>query len=75
MNAASTSGTISFKHVDLTRWLTVTNNQAQTIRIPDPYGPMRIELTTPANQTFHPSAADQRNLSAQVGFTFAPGKG
>jgi Dolichyl-phosphate-mannose-protein mannosyltransferase len=65
----------AFKHVYETRWVTVPNLSSQTIRIPVTNAPVRVELRTPMSNTFHASASDPRNLSAQVAFKFIPAKG
>lgn len=53
------------------RRVLVTNGSSQTVKIPVAETPVRVVLTFPS--TFH-AGTDQRDLAAQVNFTFVPAK-
>jgi hypothetical protein len=58
------------KHVYVKLHHLVENGKTSTIAIPVPRTPVRVEISIP--NTIPPSAADRRNLGAQVGFGFKP---
>jgi hypothetical protein len=57
-----------------TRRGTVENGKQVTMRFPVAQTPVRVEVRFTNDSTFRPSASDQRDLAAQVGFAFKPAK-
>jgi hypothetical protein len=58
-------------HIFDQRRVIVANGSSQTVKIPVARTPVRVVLTFPS--TFH-AGTDQRDLAAQVNFTFVPAK-